>query len=214
MARFGINPRNTLGVSIPLLRRIAREHGRDHAVAALLWQSGIHEARILASMIDEPARLTGPQMDRWARGFDSWDVCDQCCANLFEDSPLAWKKALAWSKSEREYVKRAGFTLMARLAVASQRAPDTAFGRFFPRIERESSDDRPMVRKAVNWALRQIGKRDMALHHAALALAERLRNRTDRAARWIGSEAVRELRGRTALGIIKRHERRKATYRN
>ncbi len=211
MARFGINPCHTLGIPIPVLRQVARQCGRDHSVADRLWTSGLHEARILASMIDEPDRLTGRKMDRWVAQFDSWDVCDQCCANLFEDSPLAWSKAVEWSRKDAEFVKRAGFSLMARLAVADKDAADQSFQKFFDRIEAEASDDRPMVRKAVNWALRQIGKRNLALHSIALDLAERLRAREDRAARWIGGDAAKELRGVTAMNIIRHHEHRKAT---
>ncbi len=206
MARFGINPENTLGIAIPFLRNLAREHSRDHALALRLWQSGIHEARILASMVDDPHGLTSGQMDRWAAQFDSWDVCDQCCANLFEDSPLAWPKALQWSRSPKEFVKRAGFTLMARLAVADKNAGDNAFSGFFERIEAEAGDDRPMVRKAVNWALRQIGKRNSNLHRSALQTGERLRRRSERSARWIGADAVRELRGQTAMRMVERHD--------
>jgi len=209
MARFGINPRNTLGIPIPLLRRIAREHGRDHDLAASLWCTDIHEAKIVASLVGDPRRLTARQMDQWAGEFDSWDVCDQCCANLFEDSLLAWPKALAWSRKKKEFMKRAGFVLMARLAVSSKEADDSAFQSFFERIEAESSDDRPMVRKAVNWALRQIGKRNSLLQQQALAVADRLRSRPDRSSRWIGSDAARELRGTTAKKIIEGHERKR-----
>ncbi len=211
MARFGINPHRTLGIPIPFLRQVARPFARDHALAMRLWKSGIHEARILAGMVDDPLRLTARQMDRWVSQFDSWDVCDQCCANLFEDSPLAWSKAIEWSGREEPFVKRAGFSLMARLAVARKDAGDEAFRRFFERIEEEAADNRPMVRKAVNWALRQVGKRNRTLHRRALTLAERLYARSERSARWIGGDAVRELRSQKAMGIIKRNEHRTAT---
>ena len=211
MARFGINPHNTLGVAIPLLRRLAKEYGRNHDVAMLLWDSRVHEARILASMIDDAGTLTNRQMDRWTNQFDSWDVCDQCCANLYEDSPHAWKKAREWSASKKEFVKRAGFVMMARLAVSKKEVNDNAFHAFFERIEKEAHDDRPMVRKAVNWALRQIGKRSEMLHQSALTVAERLSSRREASARWIGADAARELRGATALNIVNRHEHQRSS---
>jgi 3-methyladenine DNA glycosylase AlkD len=210
MARFGINPDHTLGVSIPLLREIAMHTGHDHLLAKRLWTSGVHEARILASMIDDPERVSPSQMERWATAFDSWDVCDQCCSNLFEDTSFARDKAISWSFHRKEFVKRAGFVLMARLAVGRPTIKDTAYAPFLRRIVAEAHDDRPMVRKAINWALRQIGKRSAVLHREALSIAQTLATRPDRAARWIGADAVRELSGRTAKLIVQRHERKRS----
>ncbi len=193
MARFGINPHNTLGVSIPLLRRIARENGNDHTLAAQLWKTGIHEARILASLIDDPRAVTEGQMDRWAGAFDSWDVCDQCCANLFEKTPHAYRKAVGWSNAKEEFVRRAGFVLMARLAVSDKRADDRMFERFLAVIERRSADPRNYVKKAVNWALRQIGKRNLHLNALAIRSARRIAASGKNPALWIASDALREL---------------------
>ncbi|AFM25161.1 DNA alkylation repair protein [Desulfomonile tiedjei] len=193
MARYGISPEKTYGISIPRLRKIAREVRRNHQLAILLWDSGIHEARILASMIAVPSELTEEQMDSWVRDLDSWDVCDQCCNNFFRKTPFAWDKALEWSRQQEELVKRAGFVLMATLAVHENKEPDERFVRFFSIIKRESSDERNFVRKAVNWALRQIGKRNVVLNRAAIECAERIRNMDSKAARWIAADALREL---------------------
>lgn len=192
--RFGITPTTRhLGVSIPVLRKLARAHRRDHALALALWDSGVHEGRILAAFVDDPAAVTRRQMDRWAADFDSWDVCDQVCGNLFDRTPFAIEKALAWSAREREFVKRAGFVLMAACAVHCKELDDAVFKNLLPIIERESDDDRNFVRKAVNWALRQIGKRNPALRRAAIAQARVIARRESRAARWIAADALREL---------------------
>jgi 3-methyladenine DNA glycosylase AlkD len=196
MARYGINRNGTLGVPMPVLRKLAKEAGRSHALAAELWASGIHEARILATLIDDPARVTGRQMDRWASDLDSWDVCDQACQNLFRYTPSAFAKAAQWARARREFVRRAGFSLMAGLAVKARTASDAQFETFFPLIAEAAVDDRNMVKKAVNWALRQIGKRNPALCAKAIALAEQIRNRDCRAARWVAADALRELRRR------------------
>ena len=193
MARFGINPHRTLGVTIPTLRKIARRTGKNHALALQLWKSGLHEARILAGMIDDPACVTSRQMDAWARDFDSWDVCDQCCGNLFDKTAFAYRKAAAWSGRREEFVKRAGFSLMAALAVHDKRAGDAAFIKFLALIERAANDDRNFVKKAVNWALRQIGKRNARLRRHAIASARRIHRQDSRPARWIAADALREL---------------------
>ncbi|MGW8251979.1 MAG: DNA alkylation repair protein, partial [Anaerolineales bacterium] len=163
MERYGINTQNTLGISIYTLRPLAKEIGRDHGLALGLWDSGIHEARILACYIDDPQQVTEAQMERWALDFDSWDVCDQVCSSLFDHTPFAYQKALQWSERDEEFVKRAGFVLMAALSVHDKGAPDERFEQFFPGILREASDGRNYVKKAVNWALRQIGKRSRYL---------------------------------------------------
>jgi 3-methyladenine DNA glycosylase AlkD len=193
MARFGINVTEAAGVSVAALRRMARELPRDHGLAVGLWATGLHEARILASMVDEPRRVTVRQMDAWARDFDSWDLCDQCCANLFWRAPFADSRSLMWSTRRAEFVKRAGFSLMASAAVKDRSAPDERFLTYLPAVEREATDPRNFVRKAVNWALRQIGKRNRRLHRAAVAAARRIARVDDRTARWVASDALREL---------------------
>ncbi len=193
MARFGINPECTYGVSIPDLRKMAKETGRDHALAQQLWASGIHEARILASMAAEPETVTDVQMENWVKDFDSWDVCDQCCMNLFEKTDLAYQKAAEWSKSDKEFIKRAGFVLMARLAVSDKKADDAPFETFLPVIKREAGDNRNFVKKAVNWALRQIGKRNLHLNKMAIKAAEEIQQTGSRSAKWIAADTIREL---------------------
>ena len=194
MARFGINSENTLGVPIPVLRRMAKETGRSHSVAHDLWASGIHEARILATLVEEPERVTPRQMDAWARQFDSWDICDQACMNLFRYTPFAFEKAAEWARAKPEFVRRAGFALMAALAGKAKGAPDAPFEAFFPLIAEAAGDNRNFVKKAVNWALRGIGKRNPALREKAMAVAERIRLQDSRAAKWIAGDALRELR--------------------
>jgi 3-methyladenine DNA glycosylase AlkD len=193
MARFGINPDNTYGVSIPNLRRMAKEIGKDHTLAQQLWSSGIHEAKILAGMIDVPEIVTEKQMEQWVKGFDSWDVCDQVCMNLFEDTPFASKKAVAWSKRKEEFIKRAGFVMMARLAVSDKKADDKQFEKFLPIIKRGADDSRNFVKKAVNWALRQIGKRNFRLNKKAIETAKEIQKIDSKPAKWIASDALREL---------------------
>jgi 3-methyladenine DNA glycosylase AlkD len=198
MARYGINPKGTLGVPMPLLRKLAKEAGRNHELAAELWASGIHEARILATLIDDPARVTGRQMDRWVGDLDSWDVCDQACQNLFRCTPYAFAKAAKWAGARREFVRRAGFSLMAGLAVKARTASDAQFEAFFPLIAEAAADERNMVGKAVRWALRQIGKRNPALCAKAIATAQEIGALDSRAARWVASDALRELHRRCA----------------
>jgi len=193
MARYGINPSNTYGVSIPNLRNMAKQIGKDHFLAQKIWSSSIHEARILACMIDDPKMVTEEQMENWAKGFDSWDVCDQCCMNLLDKTKYAYRKALQWSERREEFVKRAGFVLMATLAVHDKTANDSDFEQFFQIIKRESTDNRDFVKKAVNWALRQIGKRNAYLNSKAVEAAKEIQNIDARSARWIASDALREL---------------------
>ena len=193
MARFGINPRNTYGVSIPVLRAMAKELGKNHSLALELWKSGIHEARILASMIDLPEKVTNNQMQEWVKDFDSWDVCDQCCSNLFDKTKLAYNKAHEWSLRREEFVKRAGFVLMAALAVHDQEAPNAEFLNFLKAVRREAADERNFVRKAVNWSLRQVGKRNIELNRAAIKTAKTIQKMDSKGAQWIASDALREL---------------------
>lgn len=208
MARYGISTDKALGLSIPILRAKARElkaeHGKSPALAQSLWATGIHEIRILASMVDDPTKLTTKQMEEWTTEFNSWDLCDQVCANLYEKSPLAWAKAVEWAEREPEFTRRAGFVLMARLAVSAKKSSDHLFDPFFPLIEKYATDPRNFVKKAVNWALRQMGKRCMELNARARDLAEKLKHSPDKAARWIGSDAWRELTDPAVLGRIKR----------
>jgi 3-methyladenine DNA glycosylase AlkD len=193
MARFGINPENTYGVSIPSLRKLAKEIGKDHKLASQLWDSGIHEARILAGFVDDPKLVTPKQTDAWIADFDSWDVCDQVCANLFDKMSVAFEKAIEWSKREREFEKRAGFALMAALAWHDKEAEDKKFIPFFPFIKKEATDDRNFVKKAVNWALRQIGKRNKNLNKAAIDTAKEIQKLDSKPAKWIAANAIREL---------------------
>jgi 3-methyladenine DNA glycosylase AlkD len=196
MARFGINTERTLGgIGLPALRSLAKRVGRrDHELAAELWASGIHEARLVAAMVDDPAAVTEAQMEAWAADFDSWDVVDGTVSGLFDKTPFAWAKVVEWSSREEEFVKRAAFAMMAALSVHDKAASDEAFIELLPIIEREAGDRRNFVRKAVNWALRQIGKRNLALNAVAIATAERIRAGGPRSAKWVASDALRELR--------------------
>jgi 3-methyladenine DNA glycosylase AlkD len=206
MARFGITADKALGVPLPYLRQLAKVHQKDHNLAMQLWETGIHEALIMATMVDDPARVTNEQMEQWVSEFDSWDVCDQCCSNLFDKTPYALQKISEWTKREEEYVRRAGFVLMACLAVHDREARDEVFERFLPLIVQYSTDSRNFVRKAVNWALRQIGKRNQTLYDQALKVSESLMNSENKTARWIGSDAYRELMGQTAINRMKRSQ--------
>lgn len=203
MARYGIRVDRAYGWSVPDLRALAKrivgELGRRdparHAIALKLWKTGIHEARLLAGLVDLPELVTEGQVETWALDLDSWDVCDQLCNNLLVYTSWAWPKALEWSGREEEFVKRAGFVLMATLAVHDKAASDERFQPLFAAIEREAADERNFVKKAVNWALRNIGKRNPALNAQAVDTARRLVASDSRAARWVGSDALRELEG-------------------
>jgi 3-methyladenine DNA glycosylase AlkD len=197
MARFGISSNNTLGISVVTLRKIAREVGKDHALALKLWSSGIHEARILACFIADPKKVTPALMNRWVKDFDSWDVCDQCCMNLFDKTPYAYEKVKEWSQRKEEFVRRAAFALMAGLAVHDKKASNENFRRFLPIIHAASIDSRNYVKKAVNWALRQIGKRNAFLHREALRTANQIAKIDSSSARWIAADAIRELKSKT-----------------
>jgi 3-methyladenine DNA glycosylase AlkD len=193
MAKFGIATEHALGVSIPNIRKIAREIGKNHELALSLWKTNIHEARILACIIDDPNKVTSDQMDAWVNDFNSWDLCDQCCMNLFDKTRFAYLKAVAWPDNEKEFVRRAGFALMASLAVHDKQADDGKFIRFFPIIKQYSTDERNFVKKAVNWALRQIGKRNNNLRKEAIKVAEEIQNIDSNAAKWVACDALREL---------------------
>ena len=193
MASFGINTQNSYGVSLPNIREIAKLIKKDHELAAQCWDSGNHEARLLASIIDDPRLVSEMQMEAWVHDFDSWDICDQVCSNLFDKTPFAFQKALEWSECKEEFIKRAGFVLIATSAVHNKKALDDNFIRFFPIIVREATDGRNFVKKAVNWALRQIGKRNLRLNELAIATAKEIQAIDSKAARWIASDALREL---------------------
>src|SRR5687767_2506407 len=196
LAHFGSRPAKALGgISAPALQKLAREIGRDHGLAQELWATGIHEARLLACLIDEPKAVSEEQIERWVMDFDTWDICDTCCGYLFDKTPIAYDKAAEWSARPEEYVKRAGFALMVYLAVHDKKAPDEKFLALLPVISRESDDDRNFVKKAVNWALRQIGKRNLSLNAAAIATAREIQERGTKAARWIAADTLRELTG-------------------
>ncbi len=217
MARYGINVEQAFGVSIYELRKVAKRLGTDHELALALWVTGNHEARLLACFVDDPAAVTEEQVEAWAADFDSWDLCDQATTSLFDLTAHAWAKAAEWAQREEEWVKRGGFALMAGLAVHDKRAEDRAFLRLLPLIERGAFDERNYVKKAVSWALRNLGKRSRALNAAVTACAERIRDAANRraggerggdaatrAARWVASDALRELTSEKAQGRLKR----------
>jgi len=193
MTRYGMVTERRLGVSIPDIRKIAKETGKDHTLALELWKTGIPEARIVAAMIDEPEKLTEEQMEDWVKDINSWDICDQVCMNLFEKTPLGWKKIVDWSEREEEFVKRTAYALLACLAWHNKEAEDEKFIGLFPVIQRGATDERNMVKKAVNWALRNIGKRNPNLNKAAIKAAREIRRIDSKSARWIASNAIREL---------------------
>jgi 3-methyladenine DNA glycosylase AlkD len=195
MARYGLNSPTTLGICMPDLMRIAKETGKDHELAQRLWESGIYDARILAFMIDEWRLVTEGQMERWAKDFDNWGIVDGCCGHLFSKTPFAYKKAAEWSKRKEEFVKRAGFSMIAALTVHDKKAEDEKMMRFLPLIEKGATDERKYVSKSVNWALRQIGKRNRALNKKAIETAKRIQKMDSKAARWVASDALRELKG-------------------
>jgi 3-methyladenine DNA glycosylase AlkD len=204
MGRFGINVENAYGVSIHKLRKMAKPIGKDHALALKLWETRKHEARLLASLIDDPGKVTEVQMERWARDFDSWDIVDICCSNLFDRTSYAYEKAFEWSEREEQFVKRAGFVLMAALSVHDKQAKDSAFIRFLPVIKREAWDGRNFVKKAVNWALRQVGKRNLRLNKEAIKAALEIQKQGTKPARWIASDALRELKSDKVMARLMR----------
>jgi len=207
MARFGIDTNGRLGISLPQLRKIAKGTEKDHQLALALWEAGIPEARILASMVDDPAQVTAEQMDVWAGDFNSWDICDGVCSNLFDKTPFAWEKIEEWGADEREFVRRAGYVLIACLAVHNKGAPDEVFTALFPIITAGATDPRNFVRKAVNWAVRGIGKRNLALNKAAISLSEEILAIDDKTARWIARNALRELTGGKVQARLRKKEK-------
>lgn len=212
MGRFGINVSNALGISIVFLRKQASVIRKEykgkmlerHQLATELWSAGIHESQLLAAFVAVPGLLTEKQMEDWVNDFDSWDICDQVCNNLFSKTPFAFEKALAWTRSEKEFVKRAGFVMMASLAVHNKVMKDQDFKPFFQCILKEAHDERNFVKKAVNWALRQIGKRNLNLNKQAVSIAEQLLSEKSPSARWIAKDALRELQNEKIIDGIKR----------
>jgi 3-methyladenine DNA glycosylase AlkD len=204
MAKFGISSNGRLGVSMPEIRRIAKETGENHELALRLWNSGKAEARIVASIIADPGRMTAEEMDRWVSDFDSWDVCDQVCMNLFERTSVARQKIRMWSRREEEFIRRAAYALLACLAWHDKDAPDRVFTGFLPVIKRGATDERNFVKKAVNWALRNIGKRNPRLNREAVRTAKEISRLDSRSARWIGKDAIRELTSAAVQRRIRR----------
>jgi len=204
MARSGIRAKAIYGVAKPKMDEVARRIGKNHNLALELWATGVHDARILAGMIDEPGKVRASQMERWVRDFDNWDVCDGTCCHLFVFAAPAWAKAVEWSSRKKEFEKRAGFALMAYLAYRDKSAPDAKYQRLFSIIQREAHDERNFVKKAVNWALRQIGKRNIRLNREAIRAAERIRSQGSRAARWIAADALRELKSAAVQTRLRR----------
>jgi 3-methyladenine DNA glycosylase AlkD len=194
MAYFGVHVPKAHGISTPVLHQFAKQIGKNHRLAKQLWATGIHEARVLATLVGESEKVTAAEMDRWARDFDSWDVVDAACCYLYAQAKPAWQKVAAWSRRREEFVKRASFSLVAYLSYKDKAATDAKFVRFLRVIEREAHDERNFVRKAVNWALRNIGKRNLRLNREALRAAERIRRQGSRSARWIAADALRELK--------------------
>jgi len=209
MARYGINPKNNLGVSIYQLRPLAKEIGTNHQLALKLWDSKIHDARLLACFIDDSGEVTTDQMDAWVEDFDSWDICDQACTSLFDLSPLAYEKVYQWADNEKEFVKRAAFSLIAGLAVHDKKASDKQFISFLTIIKKQSTDERNYVRKAVNWALRNIGKRNQALNKKALQTAKEIKQIDSKTARWIANDAIRELESKKIQEMLKKKIKQK-----
>ena len=196
MARYGIRSERCYGISMTKLMAIKKRVGKDHDLADGLWKSKIHDARLLACLIDDPKLVTEDQMESWVRDFDNWAICDGCCGHLFDQTPYAYKKAREWSKRKEEYVRRAGFVLIATLTVHDKKAGDDVFLKFLPAIRRAATDERNYVAKAVNWALRQIGKRNPRLNAEAIKVAEQIHELDSKSAKWIASDALRELKSR------------------
>lgn len=203
MRRFGIASDTAFGVPVPVLRNFAKKFKNDHKLALALWETNIHEGKLLAAFIENPDEVTDKQMQNWVKDFYSWDICDQVCSNVFDKTPYAYEKAIEWCKNEKEFVRRAGFVMMAVLAVHDKKAGNDKFVRFFPFIEKYSFDERNFVKKAVNWALRQIGKRNLQLNAKAIVLANKIKKQNSKSARWIASDALKELTSEEIIARLK-----------
>jgi 3-methyladenine DNA glycosylase AlkD len=208
LARYGIVAQNVFGVSVGTIRQLGKRLGRDHELALALWESGCYEARMVTAFVDEPERVSAAQMDRWARDFDNWAICDALCFHLFDRTPHAWRKVEQWSTRREEFVKRAAFALLASIALHDKSTPDKPFLKSLKLIERATTDDRNFVKKGVNWALRAIGGRNRALNAAAIKTAQRLADSADRTARWVGKDALRGLKSPAVQRRIAARQRR------
>lgn len=208
MARYGIVAPKVFGISVAVLRAYAKPLGRDHALALALWKIGWYEARMLAAFVDDPARVTGTQIDRWAADFDNWAICDTVCFHLFDKTAHRWDRIAAWQRRPEEFVRRAGFALIASVGAHDKTSTDAQFRRCFPMIRRAAKDDRNYVKKGVSWALRVIGNRSLALHDEAKGLATELKNSTSRSARWIGADALRDLSSAATAARLQRKRKR------
>lgn len=208
MARYGLPSNNAFGIPVGEMQNLAKTLGRNHELAQALWHTGFYEARMVAAFIDEPARVTPQQMDRWCKDFDNWGIVDTVCFKLFDETPHAWKKVAQWSKRRGEFQKRAGFALLACLGVHDQKANNDQFLRCLPLIEEAATDERNFVKKGVSWALRVIGRRNVELNKAAVAMAERLAASSDPTARWIGKEALREFKSPVVARQLKKRTKR------
>lgn len=204
MKRFGIDTTLAIGISVTDLRKFSRKIGRDHELALSLWNTTIHEARMLAALIDDPKQVGKQQMDTWIEDVHSWDLCDHCCYTLFDKTEFACQKIREWSNRRAEFVKRAAFSLIAALATHDKKAKDALFEQFFPIIIRESTDERKYVKKAVNWALRNIGKRNHYLNEKALETAQNMLKKNDKTSQWIAKDAIKELRSEKVQKRISR----------
>lgn len=204
MARFGINVEKAFGVNVPVLSELAKKIGTNHELALKLWESEYHEARHIATMIDDPKLVTKSQMNKWVRDFNSWDICDGACSNLFRKTPFALEKIIEWSERKEEFIRRAGFSLLCYVAIHEKKRKDKDFLQFLPIIKKHSVDERNFVKKAVNWALRQIGKRSKFLNKEALKIAKEIKALDSKSAKWIASDAIRELTNPKILGRLKK----------
>lgn len=210
MQRFGIRFEEAFGCNIPFLRKLSKEYKNNHTLAMELWKTGIHEARIMSFLIDEPKKVTEKQMEMQLKDIKSWDICDGLCSNLFRKTEFAYAKAIEWSYRKSEFEKRAGFVMMAVMAVHDKKMEDDDFNEFFERIKAESGDDRNFVRKAVNWALRQIGKRNYELNKRAIKYSLEIRKTDTKSARWIAGDALREFESKTTRNVLERREKSKS----
>ena len=208
MKRFGINPKNTYGIRMPILKKIAKDYKNNHELAIDLWKIDTRETRIIASLVDVPKMVSSKQMDKWANEFSYWEICDQCCINLFRKTDYAYDKIHEWSKNEKEFVKRAGFALIATLAVHDKKQDDKIFIDLLKLTKREATDERNFVKKAVNWALRQIGKRNNNLNKEAIAIAKKIHKIDSKSARWIAKDALRELTSEKVKIAIAKKEKK------
>jgi 3-methyladenine DNA glycosylase AlkD len=209
MARYGINPYKNLGISIYHLRPLAQQIGTNHDLALKLWNTGFHDARLLAVFIDDPKKVTSNQMDAWAKDFDSWDICDQACTSLFDQTPYAYDKVHQWADNENEFIKRAAFSLIAGLAVHDKKATNQMFEGLLPLLITHATDERNYVKKAVNWALRNIGKRNQYLNKKALQTADTIQKIPTRPAKWISSDAIKELTSEKIRQRLEKKENKK-----